>query len=121
MAFNVSYDLRPYEKKQTFNLPLSLSKNSRHQKMCISDGCVNIWHGKISRCPTLMYIEEFNRKFSTSFPSEGVMELNSCPDKIELIKALTQEVPLCKYCIKNEIEWESCGKGVALKDFTVMD
>ena len=37
--FNVNYDLRPYDKKQRFNRPLSMSANSRLERECISNGC----------------------------------------------------------------------------------
>lgn len=46
--------------------------------MCISNGCVTIWDGKIARCLQLMYILYFNNYFNTSLPDEGVMKLEDC-------------------------------------------
>lgn len=115
----VDYIIRPYEIKQSFNLPLSISDESQYPHCCISNGCVNIWDGKISRCPTLMYIDRFNEKFGTELPNDGIMQLDNCPDGFELLKRLQQEVPLCKHCIRHDIEWGQCGKQVALEDFAV--
>lgn len=118
--FNVNYDLRPYDKKQRFNRPLSMSANSRLERERISNGCVNIWHGKISRCPTLMYIQEFNKKFGTKLPEEGILELKDCPSGQELLTLLKKEVPLCGHCVSNEMEWQTCTE-VKLEDFAVWE
>lgn len=120
--YKINYDIRPYDIKQKFNLPLSISVHSRHKQMCMSKRCINIYNGKIARCPTLMYIDEFNKKFGTSLPNEGIISLEDDIRGEELLQKLNEEVPLCNHCVENEIEWEQCGgmKNV-LSDFAVMD
>ena len=113
----ICYNLRPYDIKTKFNRPLSLSSNSKYPKMCISNGCVNIYKGKIARCPTLMYIDEFNQKFGTNLPNDGIISLDDDIRGNELLQSLQEEVPLCKHCVKNEIEWSSCGNEPMLSDF----
>lgn len=116
--YNISYDIRKYERKQKFIKPLSLSDNSIYNNICISDGCVNIWHGKIARCPSLMYIDKLNSYFGVSFPNEGIMNLDDCPNDAELVRALNQKVPLCKHCVDNKMEWKQCDmNNIKLEDF----
>lgn len=115
--FGVTYVIRDYDSKQRFNKPLSINENSQYPHQCISNGCVNIWDGKIARCPTLMYIERFNEVFKTRLPSEGIMNLCDCPGGKELLEILKQEVPLCRYCVRNEMEWGQCGKNPMIEDF----
>lgn len=117
--FHINYIIRPYDYKQKFIKPLSLSEHSTYSQKCISNGCINIWDGKISRCPTLMFIDKFNEKFGTNLPNQGIMELNDCPDGLELIRELEKEVPLCKHCIDCEIDWERCGAKPSQEDFAV--
>lgn len=116
--YDVSYNIRAYQKKQTFIKPLSLSENSKYKKTCISDGCVNIANGKIARCPSLMYIDKLNSYFNINLPNEGIMDLESCPSGNELIECLQNEVELCKHCVENKIEWQQCDiKNLKLDDF----
>lgn len=117
--FGVVYQIRAYDSKQKFNKPLSLKADSIHKLKCISDGCVNIYEGKIARCPTLMYIEHFNEVFHTSLPDEGVIRLEAVQNGRELLDELKQSVPLCKHCIEYEIPWSSCGKEITVHDFAV--
>lgn len=119
--FGIVYQIRAYDSKQKFNIPLSLKKNSIHKYKCISDGCINIYEGKISRCPTLMYVGHFNEVFHTSLPEDGVIRLETVQDGGELLKELRQSVPLCKHCIEYEIPWSSCGKEITVHDFAVDD
>lgn len=107
--------MRELDSKQKFNLPLSLKEHE--EKYCISDGCISIWNGKIARCPQVMYIEHFNKHFDTSFPTSGVLDLRNCPERGELKRQLEKDVPLCKYCAKNEVKWGICGKKASLSDF----
>lgn len=115
--FGIFYEIRDAKFKEKFNLPLTLNKQSKYPQLCISNGCITIWNGKIARCPTLMYIEKFNEYFDVSLPNGGIMKLNECPSGNELLKLLCQEVPLCKHCVCNEIVWSRCGKIVKLEDF----
>lgn len=120
-AQGVRYEIRPYNRKQAFNRPLSLSDNSKFEKLCISSVCTNIWNGKIARCPTLMYIDKFNEKYGTQLPNEGVIELSSDISGKELLDLLQKQVPLCKHCIENPMQWSSCGLNPQLGDFAVED
>jgi len=119
--FCIDYNIRPYDRKQKFNLPLSTSSQSIHEHMCISNGCVNIYNGKIARCPTLMYIDRFNEKFGTDLPNNGIFPLDNNMSGEVLLQRLEEEVPLCRHCIKNEIEWERCGKDTFFSDFAIGD
>lgn len=115
------YNIRPYDIKQKFIRPLSLSSDSKYHRRCISEGCINIWDGKIARCPTLMYIDRFNEVFGTALPSDGIHDLADCPSGEELLALLRQEVPLCRHCVENETEWSQCGRKALLSDFAVED
>lgn len=117
-SHNVIYNIRPFEQKQKFNKPLSRSKT--RERYCISPDCVNIWNKKIARCPTLMYITEFNRKFALDFPTDGIIDLTSDISGVELKERLSAPVPLCDHCSRNEIEWSVCKKDVTASDFAVM-
>lgn len=117
----ISYIIRSYDSKQKFNIPLSLSEQSKYPHMCISNGCVNIWNGKIARCPTLMYIEKFNEVFHTDLPTDGIMQMKDCPDGFELLKLLQTRVPLCKHCVECPVTWERCSGTPQLSDFARED
>lgn len=117
--YEIIYEIRDWPTKLNFNLPLVLNTDNDYPKLCISNGCVNIWNGKISRCPTLMYIDRFNEYFGTQLPNDGIMQLEECPSGKELVDALKKNVALCEHCIKNEIEWSICGKKAELHDFAV--
>ena len=116
----VKYIIRTYDSKTVFNKPLSLLDNSIYEKKCISEGCVNIWNGMISRCPTLMYINKFNEVFGTELPNEGIYDLKEL-DGEQILEIINQTVPLCKHCVSNEIRWSSCGSSPRLEDFAERD
>lgn len=88
--YRVSYIIRPYDSKQKFNIPLSLSDKSKYPPKCISNGCVNVWNGKIARCPTLMYVEKFNEVFHTDLPTEGIMQMRDCPGWSKTVRAIAK-------------------------------
>lgn len=115
------YDIRPFDNKTMFNKPLSLSSESKNKRLCISDGCINIWNGKIAKCPTLMYIDKFNDNYGTSLPNSGIMDLKTCLENDELIDKLTKPVELCKHCVENSIIWETCGKTPDISAFAIKD
>lgn len=121
MSHQISYIIRPYDNKQKFNMPLSLSEQSKYPYKCISNGCVNIWNGKIARCPTLMYMEKFNEVFHTNLPTEGIMQMSDCPDGFELLELLQKKVPLCDHCIEYPITWERCSGNPKVSDFAKLD
>ena len=120
-SFFIKYNIRRYDRKQVFNKPLSLTPDSVHPKLCISNGCVNIWNGKISRCPAVMYIDKFNEVFHTNLPNEGVINISDAPRGEELLKFLKLEIPLCEYCVENPIPWGRCGEECKLDEFATED
>lgn len=119
--YKILFEIRRAKDRQKFCLPLSLSEESKYPRTCISSICVTIWNGKISRCPQLMYISYFNTYFNTHLPESGVMELKNCATGDDLLAILKEDVPLCRHCVKNEIEWEICGRTPKLEDFAVND
>lgn len=99
-----------------FNKPLDLRKEKYNNK-CISNGCVNIYNGKISRCPTLMYVNKFNETFEQKLPMDGIMPIINSFDGKEFLKKLREPVPLCSYCVENPIKWSRCSGKPTIKDF----
>lgn len=104
---------------KTFVKPLSLSENSIYKRCCSFNDCTNIYEEKIARCPALMYIDKFNEVFNTNLPNEGIMRIDDFSSGVELLKKLREEVPLCKHCVENIVEWSVCEKDVKLEDFAV--
>lgn len=119
--YEIDYIVLKSDTRMIFNKPISVSKNTRYPQNCISNGCILVSDGKIARCPTLMYIYKFNEKFGQNLPTDGIMDLRSCPGGQELLDKLCEEVPLCKHCIKCDIPWEVCGKEISIEDFAVLD
>lgn len=119
--FEILYEVRSYSGKQKFNIPLSLTKDSKYEKRCISNGCITIWNGKMARCPTLMYIDKFNQHFNKNLPNDGVMVLDEEIVGEELIQKFNEKVPLCDHCVWNEVEWDMCSRPVKCEDFAVVD
>lgn len=117
---NVRYITRPYDDKQKFTKPLSAKQNSRYPHKCISEGCLNVFEGRISRCPTLMYIYKFNEIFDEHFPNEGILDLQSASAE-DILKMTEEKVPLCRHCVDNIIDWECCSNEVDFDDFAVRD
>lgn len=115
----VRYVISRYEDKAVFNKPLSIIPDIGYHYKCMSEGCVNIYNGKIARCPTLMYIFKFNHVFGTHLPEDGIVDLCDNLSGIQLLEKLNQPVPLCKHCIDNEIPWQKCGKVPLLEDFAI--
>ena len=120
MDNNIRYLIRSFNTKQLFNKPLSISESSKYNNICISNGCVNIWEGKIARCPTLMYIDKFNKTFSMSLPNQGIYNLSELSGR-DILELMKEDVLLCKHCVKNDITWERCGKYPTIHDFAEMD
>lgn len=114
----IIYTIRPYNTKDRFIKPLSLVDSSKYPQKCISNGCINIWNGKISRCPTLMYIDKFNSVFNTSLPNDGIYKLEDVDGKA-ILELILKKVPLCKHCVDNEIAWGRCNIEPDINDFAV--
>lgn len=117
--FNIRYHIAAYDSKQKFNRPISLSDNSKYPFMCISDGCITVSDGRIARCPTLMYISKFNEYFGKDLPMEGIYEIDSYKNGDELLEDMRKEIPLCKHCIKCDMDWSVCDKTISIEDFAV--
>lgn len=120
------YDVRYYYKKLNFNnrfsRPFSMSgRDSRLDHYCISDGCVNIYNGKISRCPQLMYLSRFNDAFNQSLPTDGIYDLDTDYNGEELVRIMSLQVSLCDYCIYDEIDWTVCGATPQIFDFATYE
>lgn len=111
---DIIYEINKVEK---FNKPLVIRSDMPLPKLCISKTCVNIYNGKIGRCPTLMYIDILNSRFATEFPNEGIMALDGQLTSDEIMNNLRKKVPLCDYCVKNDMEWSMCGVNPELNDF----
>lgn len=116
--FGIKYEIRSYDFKSKFNLPLSTVENSIYPFLCISDGCLTIWEGKIARCPTLMYVNRLNQVFKTNLPTEGIFALEDLTDK-KIIELTSKKVPLCRHCIRKPIDWSQCSREPELEDFLV--
>lgn len=104
----VIYNLRRIDVKLKFNLPLSLGKRSIEEKYCLSNGCVIVHDGKVARCPTLMLINEFNERFETNLPDDGIYDIESMPYGQDFIQLMKQDVPLCRNCVKYHVDWAQC-------------
>ncbi len=119
--FKIEYSVRSMVGKEKFNRPLSISSSSKYNKKCISNGCTSVCDGKIARCPTLLYIDKFNEKFSQNLPNDGILNLNEYKSGDILINKLRERAQLCDYCIEYEINWDVCGKSIHMEDFAATD
>lgn len=117
----IDYVIKPAMFKEKFYKTLSLKKDSIYKKKCISQGCINICDGKIAKCPSVLYIEELNKKFNVRFPEKGIYRLEDFADGKELNDVLDKPIPLCEHCIDYQIQWESCGRVKHLEDFVVIE
>lgn len=115
---DVKYVLRSFDSKQMFNKPIEVVLSGKYPQKCISNGCVNIYKGKICRCPTLMYVFKFNETFGTHLPTAGIMDLDEAPNGAELLKKLKEPVPLCAHCVENPMSWSRCEGQPEMRDFT---
>lgn len=120
-GFGIAYEFRPWEGRKAFNKPLSINKNSKMRQKCISGGCVNIYNGKIARCPTLMFIDQFNERFGQELPDEGIYDLKTAPVGKMLADLMKEPVPLCAHCVENPMDWGLCGKAAVMEDFAEED
>lgn len=115
------YTVRGLQNKSVFNRSLSIRKDSVHEKYCLSNGCTAISDGYIARCPTLLYINRFNTFFKENLPSEGIYKIADFHNGKELKKRMEEKVPLCQYCVRDEMPWHICGTDISLEDFASLD
>lgn len=120
-SHQVEYTIRTFNKKQAFNRPLIIDKRVKHQKGCISDGCVSVCDGEIARCPTLLYLFRFNEVFATTLPLTGIYKIATQDNGEKLLTMLEQRVPLCDYCISDKIKWHICGHKPRIEDFALLE
>lgn len=116
----VKYTLRSFDSRKIFNKPLSLMSDGRYPQKCISDGCVNIYKGKICRCPTLMYVFKFNEVYGAHLPADGILTLDEAPEGAALLEWLKTPVPLCAHCVDNAIPWSRCEGQPKIDDFAAI-
>lgn len=117
----VPYLLRTFDTKDKFIKTLCLNSNSKYEKTCICDGCINIYNGKISRCPAVMYLNKLNKTFDINLPEEGIYDLSEMNSVTELNLKMEEKIPLCDHCVYYEIEWDKCEKNLKLEDFVIME
>lgn len=106
-AHNIKWEVRGHVDEDKFNLPLTTNDNTSLEHFCMSGNCMNIWHGKIARCPSLMYISKINEVFNKNFPETGIKRIKDI-DGEEIMRLAGSDVELCKYCVKNIINWSKC-------------
>ena len=114
---HIDYILRDSNERRSFNRPLSMRKNSVWERCCLSDGCTAVCDGKIARCPTLLYINKFNEFFKENLPSAGIYSLTEFDNGETLKKQLEERIPLCDYCVRNDMPWHTCGSTIRLEEF----
>lgn len=119
--FHIRYRIARYDSKQLFNKPISTNPDSKYPRKCISNGCITISDGLISRCPTLMYIDKFNDYFEQNLPTEGIYRIADYKNGNDLLEDMGKKVSLCKHCIEYDMKWSVCGKEKKLEDFAVND
>lgn len=115
--YGIHYIINLEEENIKFNKPLSASNSTKLLKKCINEGCVNVYNGKISKCPLVMYIHKLNERFNVNFPTDGIYSLNDNTSAQELCEKLNKKIPLCTYCVDNPIEWEKCSIQPLLDDW----
>lgn len=114
--YGVRWELRGHVDENKFNLPLTTNSDTKLNHMCMSGNCLNLWHGKIARCPTLMYINRLNTIFDKQFPEEGIKMLHEL-NGTEILQLSRSSVALCKYCVENKISWDRCDVSRKESDF----
>lgn len=61
--------------------------------------CPNLFEGKLSTCPEVMFISDLNERFDVDYPASGPINLHDeTLDFHKLQELLKREVPLCEYC-----------------------
>ncbi len=118
--YKVSYIIRTFDTKSTFIKTLSLNKETPYKKICICDGCVNIYKGRIARCPAVMYLDKLNDTFSLELPNSGIYQIEEFSDALSLNSAMEAPIALCDHCVEYKVNWAQCGKKYKLEDFVVV-
>ena len=66
-------------------------------KDCSNLNCKNLRHGKLYICPSVAYLDIFNKYFNLNLPEDGGVDIYKSSGK-ELIKLINSPIKLCKYC-----------------------
>ena len=119
-SYNVPYIIRPYDSKNKFIKTISLSKDTPYKNICICNGCVNIYKGRIARCPAVMYLDRLNDTFSLDLPNSGIYKIEEFKDVPSLNKKMEEPIALCDHCVEYEIDWEQCSREHKVEDFVVV-
>lgn len=97
------------------------SYNNVDYQRCI---CTNLYRGKISVCPEVMFINRFNDAFDSEYPEDGIINIHETElDGRGLVQELKKQIPLCDYCNIPRItygsyhEWKLCGQKIEQSDF----
>lgn len=62
-------------------------------------GCVNLYDGKMSVCPVVMFINRFNDAFDTNLSQDGLIDIYDLNMSKSILKEkLSKSVPLCENC-----------------------
>lgn len=88
--------------------------------------CINIYKGKFSKCPQLMFIHKYNAYYGKEYPEQGIFDLYDTNLNAEkFIGLCSKDIPLCRYCLCKEesflndkymTEWECVGNKEVLAD-----
>ena len=106
-TFNSTFDL---ESKDNF-----IWKRTR----CDSP-CNNIYKGKMTPCPQMMYVEIFNKYFKKDLPEEKPVDLYSINSFEELKKALEKPMDLCQYCNKDgKHKWKQVKENIEISSWLI--
>lgn len=103
---HIDYVIRSAEDKENFIKTISIAADSPYPSLCISDGCVNLYRGHVSRCPSVMYLGRLNKAFSLELPTEGVYPIGAFSSVEEFNAQMTETIPLCAHCKSCQIAWE---------------
>ena len=124
---NIRYNLQFIRK---FNKIIDLKGKEfpfENKKDFLRCGCTNIYEGKMSICPVVMFINRLNEAFDIELSQDGLIDLydKNLSGK-KLVQLLEKSVPLCRNCgvfwqNPNEGEiWEAlCGRKPKLEDWLI--
>lgn len=61
--------------------------------------CTNLYSGKVTPCPSMMYVDIFNNYFGTNLPQGAPIDIyEENIDFVDFKKRLRQPMKLCQYC-----------------------
>lgn len=79
--------------------------------------CNNLYKGKITPCPIMMYVGRFNEYFNTALPEETPVDIYDANiDFKTLKKLLSKPMHICRYCNQSKTkDWERVSAGEKCK------